>query len=106
MRNWDAEAERVHGLARRVPEVCGSDWLAKRRHGCTYGITEANYSSTHEDSFRARRDDKKGAKRKLVAIAGSISLERRSAAATFQKLLSSYRELRKANGGVLTAEII
>jgi len=88
--NWDAKlnAFTFGEESRKFAAVIGSP-TAHDAH-MEY---EANYSSTHEDSFRLGATQK-GRETKVVAIAGSIH-GAAEAAATFQKLLSSYRELER-----------
>jgi glycogen debranching enzyme len=86
--NWDAKlnAFTFGEESRKFAAVVGSP-TAHDAH-LEY---EANYSSAHEDSFRLGATQK-GRETRVVAVAGSIH-GASEAAATFQKLVSSYREL-------------
>ena len=86
--NWDAKlnAFTFGEESRKFAAVVGSP-TAHDAH-LEY---EANYSSAHEDSFRLGATQK-GRETKVVAIAGSIH-GAAEATATYQKLVSSYREL-------------
>ncbi len=92
--NWDAKlnAFTFGEESRKFAAVAGSP-TAHDAH-LEY---EANYSSAHEDSFQLGVTQK-GRETKVVAIAGSIH-GAAEAAATYQKLVSSYRELETQTAG-------